>query len=205
VAELADILERSEPSRLDALDARAALQRRIDHKYLVQPGALVSLLERLLPAFVALEIDGRRQSPYESVYFDTPGLRCYRDHVEASLPRLKVRTRLYVETRVCSLEAKLKREGGETDKASCELDPSDHGRLTAPGLRFLEAEVGDAVRDLSLTEQRGRRGSARRRLRDRVAEQVPARDRAARPRAAPRNLERWFADRDLRTRSAVLA
>jgi hypothetical protein len=109
VDELIDTLDRFEPIGLEALDPRAALQQRVDHKYLVEPRVLVSLLERLLPGFVALEIGGRRLSLYESVYFDTPGLRCYRDHVEESLPRLKVRTRLYVETRVCSLEAKLKR------------------------------------------------------------------------------------------------
>ena len=41
---------------------------------------------------------------------------------------------LYVDTRVCALEAKVKRAGGETEKAACDLDPSDHGRLTAAGL-----------------------------------------------------------------------
>ena len=56
-----------------------------------------------------------------------------------------MRTRLYVDTRVCALEAKLKRADGETAKASCDLDPSDHGRLTAEGLGFLEEEIGAEV------------------------------------------------------------
>ena len=130
-ASFTELLERFEPIGLEALDARAALQRRVDQKYLIPPDALAPLLERLRPAFLALEIDGRRESVYESVYFDTPGLRCYRDHVEGQAPRIKVRTRLYVDTRVCALEAKLKRADGETAKASCDLDASDHGRLTA--------------------------------------------------------------------------
>ena len=151
-ASFTELLERFEPIRLEALDTRAALQRRVDQKYLVPPDALAPLLERLRPAFLALEIDGRRESLYESVYFDTPGLRCYRDHVEGHTPRIKVRTRLYVDTRVCALEAKLKRADGETAKASCDLDPSDHGRLTAEGLGFLEEEIGAEVPHVSLLE-----------------------------------------------------
>jgi len=151
-APFAELLERFEPIGLEALDARAALQRRLDQKYLVAPDALAPLLERLLPSFVALEIDGRRQWRYESVYFDTPELRCYRDHVEGRRPRLKVRTRLYVDTRVCALEAKLKRADDETAKTSCDLDPADHGRLTATGLRFLEDAVGSEAGHVSLTE-----------------------------------------------------
>jgi hypothetical protein len=151
-ASFAELLERFEPIGLDALDAQAALQQRVDQKYLVAPADLEPLLERMLQGFVALEIDGRRQSLYESVYFDTPALRCYRDHVDGYRPRLKVRTRLYVETRVCALEAKLKRADDEMDKASCTLDPADHGRITAAGLRFLEDAVGGDAPHVSLVE-----------------------------------------------------
>jgi hypothetical protein len=151
-ATFTELLERFEPIGLEALDARAALQQRVDQKYLVAPDALAPLLERLRPGFVVLEIDGRRQSLYESAYFDTPGLRCYRDHVEGHRPRLKVRTRLYVDTRVCALEAKLKRADDETTKASCDLDPADHGRITAAGLRFLEEAVGGEADHVSLVE-----------------------------------------------------
>ena len=128
------------------------MQQRVDEKYLVPPDDLAALLERLRPGFLALEIDGRRESLYESTYFDTPGLRCYHDHVEGRAPRVKVRTRLYVDTRGCALEAKVKREAGETAKASCPIDPSDHGRLRAAGLAFLEDEIGAEVPHVSLVE-----------------------------------------------------
>ena len=152
MADLSALLERFEPIGLEALDARAALRRRVDRKYLVPPDELDRVLERLRRDFLVLEIDGRRESQYESAYFDTPGLRCYRDHVEGHLPRIKVRTRLYADTRQCALEAKLTRARGETAKASRAVDPSEHGRLTAAGLDFLEQEVGDDAPQVSLVE-----------------------------------------------------
>ena len=80
MVEPADLFDRFEPIDLETLDAQAALQQRVDNKYRT------------------LEIDGRRASLYESVYFDTGSLRCFDDHVEGRVPRAKIRTRLYVET-----------------------------------------------------------------------------------------------------------
>jgi hypothetical protein len=63
-----------------------------------------------------LEIDGRREFGYQSVYFDTPELRCFHDHVDDRRPRFKARTRLYRDTGKCVFEVKIKRGDGETDK-----------------------------------------------------------------------------------------
>jgi len=138
---LADLLGGFEPIDLEALDAQAALQRRVDHKYLVPPDALESLLGRLRGGFRALEVAGVRASRYESVYFDTSELACFRDHVEDRLPRVKVRSRRYVETGDCVFEAKLKLRPGETVKESLDEDCDDHGRVTPEARAFLERAV----------------------------------------------------------------
>src|SRR5699024_10474723 len=78
---------------LEELDNHAALQTRIDRKYLVPR----SVVEQLLPDFsgrlLALQIDGQRSFGYRSVYFDTPDLLSYHQHLQGRLRRFKVRTR----------------------------------------------------------------------------------------------------------------
>ena len=137
----AELLDRFEPIDLETLDAQAALQKRVDNKYLVPADALDSLFERLHPGYRALEIDGRRQALYESVYFDTGSLRCFKDHVEGRTPRAKVRTRLYVETGVCVFEAKVKLDDDETVKASLDYETAQRDRITPEAREFLEQQL----------------------------------------------------------------
>src|SRR5438034_451600 len=67
-------------SRIDLLTVQTAadLQTRVDRKYVVPPGAVHRVISELEAELCVLEIDGARQSRYESVYFDTPALDCYR-------------------------------------------------------------------------------------------------------------------------------
>jgi hypothetical protein len=112
---------------LQELDERAALLRRTDTKYVLDESAFRELLNTLAPDYDVLEIDGRRRFAYRSVYFDTPDLRCFRDHVEDRLPRFKARTRTYEDTGHCVFEIKLKVGHGETDKRQIDhaLDQAD--------------------------------------------------------------------------------
>jgi VTC domain len=126
---------------LDELDARAALQRRVDTKYLVSIDELADLLADLRADHQALEIDGRRSFSYESVYFDTGDLRCFRDHVADRVPRFKVRSRLYVNSAECYLEAKVKRNDQETDKEQVEIDPEERGRVEPARAEFLRGAL----------------------------------------------------------------
>jgi hypothetical protein len=141
VVEPADLFDRFEPIDLETLDAKAALQKRVDNKYLVPADALDSLLERLRPDYRALEIDGRREALYESVYFDTGSLRCFDDHIKGRIPRAKVRTRLYVESGVCVFEAKVKLEDDETVKESLDYDAAHRDRITPEAREFLEQQL----------------------------------------------------------------
>jgi len=79
--ELDTVLAGFTPVALEALDDRAALLRRVDFKYLLSPGELLELLRRFAGDHDALEIDGRRRFTYRTVYFDTPEVRTFHDHV----------------------------------------------------------------------------------------------------------------------------
>ena len=96
--------------------AAAELQTRTDRKYLVPVDAFARLGEELADSFHVLQIDGRRTFAYESVYFDTPDLALYRQHLQGRRRRYKVRTRSYLDSGETMLEAKLKGLRGETVK-----------------------------------------------------------------------------------------
>jgi hypothetical protein len=128
------------PVSLDALNERAALQRRTDNKYLVALEDLRPLIEELGGQHEVLEIDRERVFEYESTYFDTPSLRCFRDHIRDRRPRYKTRTRCYVTSGFCQFEVKVKRDSGETIKRSLDYDPDTRDTVD-PAARGLIAEV----------------------------------------------------------------
>ena len=77
-----DLLRPLRPISLEQLDERAALLRRVDRKYVVEPEPLARLIERLGAEHDVLEIDDRREFAYDTDYLDTADLRCFREHGE---------------------------------------------------------------------------------------------------------------------------
>ena len=93
------------------------LMNRIDAKFLTNEATLRSVLADAAAAgYRVLVTEGERQSPYETVYFDTPGLRMFYDHHNRRLVRQKVRTRCYVRSGEAYLEIKRKNNHGRTSK-----------------------------------------------------------------------------------------
>ena len=125
------------PVGLEAVVATAGLQRRVDRKYLVRADDLAALLAEPLADARCLEIDGRRQFRYDSTYFDTPDLRCFRDHVQGRRLRAKVRTRTYTDSGECVLEVKRTGAAGRTVKDRLPWDVSRAGELSAEGEAFV--------------------------------------------------------------------
>jgi VTC domain len=141
---LDDLLAALDPVSLVELDERASLQRRIDQKYAVDREAFARLLDRLAGDHDVLEIDGRRRFRYETVYFDSPDLRCFRDHVEGRHPRFKARTRLYRDSGLCHFEVKLKRSEDETDKRHVDHPPRAIEQLTPEACGLLARVLDEA-------------------------------------------------------------
>jgi hypothetical protein len=138
------VLEALAPISLDDLDERSALRRRVDTKYVVPGGRLGDLIDRAADSYAVLEIDGHRRFGYESVYFDTPDLRCFHDHVDGVRPRFKARTRLYNETGACFFEVKVRLED-DLSKRQLPYDRGDHGSMTEEARSFL----GESLRELA--------------------------------------------------------
>jgi hypothetical protein len=122
---------------LPELDDRAALQTRVDRKYIVDHETLQRLLSELGDDYRALEIDGERLQRYDSVYFDTPELTTYKHHLQGRRKRFKCRTRLYGGT-ACFFDLKMKGKRGETVKSRLPLSIAEHGSLTSHASGFLK-------------------------------------------------------------------
>ena len=104
------------PITLDEMES-VKLMNRVDTKYLTDEKTLLGVLRDAAAAgYRVLVADGARISPYDSVYFDTEGLRMFSDHHNKRLRRQKVRTRAYVNSGDAFLEIKRKNNRGRTKK-----------------------------------------------------------------------------------------
>jgi hypothetical protein len=133
---------------LTDLNSAAALQMRVDRKYVLTVSAAEALLDRLDPDVRVLEIDGLRRLKYESIYFDTPSLAAYHLSAHRRPRRFKVRTRTYVDTQQCMFEVKLRNARGNTEKHRIDHEIMSCSQLTDEATRFLEGfETLGSLRD----------------------------------------------------------
>jgi hypothetical protein len=121
--------------------AQAALDTRVECKYIVPFELLPVVLARLGGALRVLEIDNRRAFGYESVYFDTPALHSYRHHLQGNRRRFKVRTRTYLDSGDCVLEVKVKGGRSETVKHRVPYSSQRRYHLDDEGRRFVADHI----------------------------------------------------------------
>ncbi|MGM9471502.1 polyphosphate polymerase domain-containing protein [Pseudarthrobacter sp. YS3] len=130
---------------LDELNADAALQTRVDRKYVVPE----TLAQELLATFDAdvrvLEMDGSRCFAYDSVYFDTARLDSYLLAAHGRRRRYKVRTRTYVDSNLSFLEVKTEGAREATVKERIPYGLTDRARITAEGLDYVNETLAAAV------------------------------------------------------------
>jgi hypothetical protein len=141
------LLDTFAPISLDELIEKAALQTRVDRKYIVPADALEAVLADLDPGTRILEIDGQRHSDYESVYFDTPELTSYLLAARGRRKRFKIRTRSYLDSGQAYLEVKTRGSRSATVKERLEYDIDRRDTLTAAGLDYI-AQTLDGVSDI---------------------------------------------------------
>jgi hypothetical protein len=99
------------PIALDELVEQAAMQTRVDRKYVLPTSSLAGVVAALPGTARALEIDWRRSFGYRSVYLDTPTLESFHAGGQGRRRRFKVRSRTYLDSGSCWLEVKT-RPGG---------------------------------------------------------------------------------------------
>ncbi len=131
-----EALNQLETVTVDELVQNAALQTRIDRKYVVTSDQLDELLARLAGRARVLDIEGRRRFEYESVYFDTPSFDTYLAAAHGRPNRFKIRTRSYLADDACWIEVKLRNRAGQTVKHRFAHDFDQRHRLTDPSVSF---------------------------------------------------------------------
>lgn len=134
-------LERLWSVDLDALNADAELQTRVDRKYILPAAALAGVLAELPHDTAVLEIAGERALRYESRYFDTPALDSYLGAARGRRRRFKVRARTYVDSGGSFLEVKTR--GGRSATVK-ERVPVLSDELDADGIAYATMLLTDA-------------------------------------------------------------
>ncbi len=120
-----ELMQGFAPISLEEMDS-VKLMNRIDSKYITNESVLAMILEDARKAgYRALETDGAKINPYDSLYYDTDGLDMYYAHRNRKLVRQKVRTRSYLTTGITYLEIKRKNNKGRTKKKRIGIPFSD--------------------------------------------------------------------------------
>lgn len=126
---------------LDELNAKAAMQTRVDRKYIVDGIYAAAVLADLPANASVLEINGERDFAYDSVYFDTNNLDSYRLAATGRRNRYKIRTRSYVDTGATFLEVKTEGARAVTVKERIPYPAADRAYLNAAGRDYVEESL----------------------------------------------------------------
>jgi hypothetical protein len=125
---------------LGELNAAAELLTRVDRKYVIPAGELDAVVTGI-DGLRVLEIEGRRESAYESTYLDTVDLDSWTGAAHQRRRRWKVRTRAYADSGERWLEVKTRGPRGTTVK---ERLPHDGTEVTGPAAEWVRGRLAAA-------------------------------------------------------------
>jgi len=128
-----------QPITLKDLDS-VKLMNRQDTKMVIKTETLPSVLNALGDDYFVLEIDGRRISSYESLYYDSATLDLYMKHHNGHTNRYKIRFRKYIESNLSFLEVKFKSNKKRTIKTRIRTEDIEYN-LQPKSLEFLEEQT----------------------------------------------------------------
>ena len=124
------------------------LMNRIDTKYVTTQSKLVRLLELAREQYWVQEIDGRRNMPYYTLYYDTERCDMYLEHLRGRKTRQKIRIRAYEHSGVSFLEVKNKNNKGRTAKKRVECavgEKNEHTDFIASHLHYAPERLMDRI------------------------------------------------------------
>lgn len=125
---LEKLLKEYKPLGLEEI-ASVSYMNRVDTKYLFSVSKLPLLLRSVLSDYRILEIEQHREFDYKTVYYDTPDLLFYSQHVTGKSNRAKVRIRTYESNGLTFLEVKHKSNKGRTSKSRVEKKPGEMNNI----------------------------------------------------------------------------
>lgn len=101
------LLQHFEETSLDEI-SKASLFSRVEIKYVLPLQLVAAFLGNFRHDFKILTVEGHKQQPYYTRYFDTAGFSLYLRHHNGKHNRVKIRSRLYEQSNDCFLEIKRK-------------------------------------------------------------------------------------------------
>lgn len=137
-----EILARYTPITLEEMDS-VRLMNRMDTKFILNKSDLLALLNEVTSDYRILEVNGERQSRYETLYYDSPDFFYYISHQNGKLNRYKVRKRSYVNSHLSFLEVKFKTNKDRTIKRRVKLSEMDE-QLNSEQSDFIRKKTGHA-------------------------------------------------------------
>jgi hypothetical protein len=130
-----------QPISMEMTNQIAPLQERVDRKYLIPRDLFPAISAELAKAYFVMELDGRRILFYDTVYFDTDELLCYRSHIQRRRLRFKVRSRRYRDSGRCVFEVKYKDAHGRTLKERIDYPWQTHGTVDQDARAFVASTL----------------------------------------------------------------
>lgn len=109
------ILDEFDPITLKEMDG-VKLMNRTDTKFVFNISNFNNIMKEISDHYRVLEVEGKRLSRYETLYYDTTKFDLYNEHHQGKLNRYKIRHRTYVESGIAFLEVKFKNNKGRTIK-----------------------------------------------------------------------------------------
>jgi len=134
-------LARFRPISLQEANRIARLQERVDRKYLVNRDVFSAIADELARSYSVVEVEGKQVLQYDTVYFDTDGLLCYRSHLQGRRRRFKLRTRRYADSGHCFFELKYKDARGRTSKERIDYPWELHGEIDTNASAFVASTL----------------------------------------------------------------
>ena len=128
------------PISLDEMDD-VKLMSRTDTKFAFKANKMPLLLQKLLPFYRVLAIDGKLIHDYKSLYYDTDNRKFYLDHHNGRVNRNKIRFREYVGSKLTFLEIKRKNNKGKTIKKRMKVDAISN-ELSEKQQNYIEKVIG---------------------------------------------------------------
>ena len=140
---ISKITENFLPISLDEMDD-VKLMSRSDTKFAFRADKIPLLLEKMLPFYRILAINGKLIHDYKSLYYDTDDRKFYLDHHNGRVNRNKIRFREYVGSDLTFLEIKRKNNKGKTIKKRIKVD-SISNQLTYKQKEYINKIVGKEI------------------------------------------------------------
>ena len=140
MSNLPQIVADFSPISLDEMDD-VKLMNRTDTKFAFKANKMPLLLQKLLPFYRVLAIDGELIHDYKSLYYDTDNRKFYLDHHNGRVNRNKIRFREYVGSKLTFLEIKRKNNKGKTIKKRMKVNAISN-ELSEKQQNYIEKIIG---------------------------------------------------------------